>query len=100
MHRSDRSRPKIRDFPQVRLRLPCVWHVAAERPGIVFGQRLAGPVYDAGARHRLNISQLVEEVGAEERAVRLLKQKSGLPAMRQVWRLNKPECVFSGREGI
>src|SRR6188768_1015113 len=72
-----------------------IWKIVSERANLYRQQRLASSPDNVRLGRGLDIAALVKKVRTEERPRRLLKQHSGLPAMRYVRRFEEPEPAFT-----
>jgi hypothetical protein len=101
VHGRQRARPQRSELRQLPLRVLRVRHVIHQhrRPLVGF-KRLSITAHDVVTRHRLDVTELVHQVRAEQHAVGLFVQDAGVPPVGEVRRRNEAEPVPSSPEDL
>ena len=77
-----------------------VRHVAGQRPLLQLLHRFARRPDQVRRGDRLDIAEVMKEVGAEKRLARLLEQHTRIPAVRDVRRAIEPVAILAGSEDV
>ena len=91
---------EISQRPQHAFGLAGVRHVTGQRPLLQLLHRFARRPDQVGRSDRLDIAEVMKEIGAEKRLARLLEQHTRIPSMRDVRRAIEPVAILAGREDV
>ena len=91
---------EISQRPQHAFGLAGVRHVTGQRPLLQLLHRFARRPDQVGRSDRLDIAEVMKEIGAEKRLARLLEQHTRIPAVRDVRRAIEPVAILAGSEDV
>jgi len=91
---------KIGQRPQHAFGLAGVRHVAGQRPLLQLLHRFARRPNQVGRGDRLEIAEVMKEIGAEKRLARLLEQHTRIPSMRDVRRAIEPVAILASSQDV